>query len=447
MRRKKQFGFKILSVIGVIFLLVALSLSVHAEVKEIRFSTGEVDEPSQTVIKRISADYERLHPDVKIKLEAIGIGESETKIVAAVAAGTVPDIALFLTSWAFALGKQGHLLPLNDIVDAVGREKYFPHAIASSEGNDWTFPSSCSAHCLWYRKDMFDEKGLTPPTNWEEWLAAAEVLTEPEKEIYGMAVPMAIGSLTDKWLQVFSWQAGRSLFDENLNVTFDTPEMREALQFYKKLSQYSPPGRAGYSYGEMISAFASGKVAMTMYPGRILGHLQRFAPDILPYAKVTAWPGNKIQVCTNAFDPYVAFKASKHPEETKDFLKYIFTGERLSDFCLSVPTHLVPPLVSVAFSPEHLLSPEIKPYIDVALNLYNQMFYGWDRLYSAGVFRGDKIVPSVVENPYWMAIGSVAVQSKVVQKYILFDEPLDETIQWGQKEIEKIVAREKERFE
>jgi multiple sugar transport system substrate-binding protein len=60
---------------------------------------------------------------------------------------------------------------------------------------------------------------------------------------------------------------GVELFDEDGNLTFNSPETLRAVEFYKDLFKFSPPGATGWAWGEIEMNFSAGKIAMMPYFG------------------------------------------------------------------------------------------------------------------------------------------------------------------------------------
>ena len=82
-------------------------------------------------------------------------------------------------------------MPLTDMVNEVGDDQYgFAERTAFSLNGEWyTFPLYGFPHVVWYRTDLFQEAGLTPPTTWEEMLAVSKALTTDDR--YGLVMAMS----------------------------------------------------------------------------------------------------------------------------------------------------------------------------------------------------------------------------------------------------------------
>ena len=67
--------------------------------------------------------------------------------------------------------------PLDDLVAAYGQQ-LAPNQLIKVDGRVVAIAFMANAQHLFYRKDILEEAGLTPPTTWEEVLAAAQVIRD-----------------------------------------------------------------------------------------------------------------------------------------------------------------------------------------------------------------------------------------------------------------------------
>ena len=124
---------------------------------------------------------------------------------------------------------------------------------------------------IWYNKTAFDEKGLAAPDTWENILAAAKAFHDPDNKKYGIALPTEEGPFSEQSFSQFALSIGANALDEEGNADFDSPEMIEALTFYKELYGYSIQGANGTT--EVKDAIMNGSVPMGIYSTYILQDL------------------------------------------------------------------------------------------------------------------------------------------------------------------------------
>ena len=141
-------------------------------------------------------------------------------------------------------------------------------------------PAETDAMGFAYRADWFadpDEKSafqakygkaLAVPETWDELRTIAEFFTRPDKKRYGVALVTGRGYDDvvmgfEQLLYAFggSWGDFKTM---KVKGAIDSPEAVEALQFFKDLLKYSPPGGSKFGYGEALEPFVNNSAAMLM---------------------------------------------------------------------------------------------------------------------------------------------------------------------------------------
>ena len=89
---------------------------------------------------------------------------------------------------------------------------------------------------IWCNTAMLKEKGFDVPQNWDDVLEIAKAFYDPDNKQYGIALPTPESAFSEQVFSQFAISNGANVFDADGNVTIDTPEMKEALDFYKELS-------------------------------------------------------------------------------------------------------------------------------------------------------------------------------------------------------------------
>lgn len=135
---------------------------------------------------------------------------------------------------------------------------------ATFKGKHLGIPFKECLFVMFYRKDLFKEKGLPPPTTIERYLKAAEAFTNPP-QMYGIALQakQAVTTAWCWWDYLYAW--GGNVFDKDYRPAFNTREGEESLQFFVDLIvkyKVAVPGSTTYSFDEATSALLTGKVAM-----------------------------------------------------------------------------------------------------------------------------------------------------------------------------------------
>jgi len=129
------------------------------------------------------------------------------------------------------------------------------------DGQIYAVPIATEWHTLFYRKDLFAEANLQPPTTFDELVAAAEKLHNPDAGICGIVLRGQRGAAVTQFSSCLYGFGGDFIQDGKCMI--DSPEAIEAFKFYGKLLHaYGPPGVTNMSWPQAQALFASGNAAM-----------------------------------------------------------------------------------------------------------------------------------------------------------------------------------------
>lgn len=313
--------------------------------KVIPFFTTESDPDQIVALRELITEYQRLHPDVEIDIIIASPSSRGRRLLTALASGA--DLGIFeieptfMTDWAEA----GYLLPLDDVVAAIGRDDYVDGSLFLYEGQVYAIPYATSVYSLWVRTDLFAQAGLPLPKTYDEVLQAAKTLTQGE--IYGIALPNGQNNAAINYFSTFLWQNGSDYFDCKGNVVFGELEALTAVQKWVELSQYTPPGSTTWGYSEQIDAYLRGRVAMVMYAGRLGVNVADKAPELAGKSVVVFPPWGPEPVTLGVWSRFAVAAGTRHQVEAKAFLQWLVSGDRLLRYDMTVPGHMIPPLQSV----------------------------------------------------------------------------------------------------
>jgi len=408
--------------------------------QEISVWSTQTDPPQIEAQKKIAKEFEGFNPGIKVNMEFLPWKDVYTKTVAAGAAGVLPEVSTPDPTPLMAFAAKGMLEPLDDVIQDLGRADFFPQALSLTQyqGHDYSVPYRLQAMVLFYRKDLLDQKKIKIPTNWKEWLDAAKLLTEDTNgdgviDRWGCVLPYGRTSWTDSILFMLIWQNGGSIFDEKNQVTFNTPAVHEALEYYKKMFPYSPKGSEAYSYNDSINAFITGKAAMSVYYGRLVSRLAKDAPQLkdkfgaalIPSEKKVAYPigGGCLSV----------FKRSKHPELGKKFIKHFMQSKHFAEFVNATPLHAIPSRKSIAQSKEFRNNELITAFPEIYDTLMKSISFSYSQMSG----------PNNIPNMWLGEIAGANVFSDTVQRVVLKNEPPKDAAAWAAKRMEEILQGRK----
>ncbi len=128
---------------------------------------------------------------------------------------------------------------------------------------------------LWLNRKLFDEQGLTPPTDWNQFVAVAERLKAQN------ITPLAIGNEPWQLAVLFETVAlgeggkefYRKAFLEQDSATLTGPDMVRVLTRFQQLRAYVPQKYAGLKWHQATNLLESGGAAMQVMGDWVKGEL------------------------------------------------------------------------------------------------------------------------------------------------------------------------------
>jgi len=215
----------------------------------IDFWTTDNEEDRVIVYEEIAARYMAENPDIDVRIIPIEEAGVSQRIATALAANRLPDIVRMGIERVatFAADEILDEDAAVAVIDSMGEDDFRSGPLAMvtdpATGKYAAVPYDGWIQAIWYRADVFEEAGLEAPTTWEAIQAACETLPGTGNLLYAVGLGTDPGQNYGQ--QVFEQVAMSNNafpFDEAGNVTMNTPEMIEALQFYTDLQKCAIPG-------------------------------------------------------------------------------------------------------------------------------------------------------------------------------------------------------------
>jgi multiple sugar transport system substrate-binding protein len=141
---------------------------------------------------------------------------------------------------------------------------FTPTAKAAATQPDKTLsalPSFVDPDILFYRKDIFQEKGLKPPATLEEMEALAQKLHSPPG-MYGFVARGLKNANASPWAYI-AFAMGAEYLTPDRKSALNTPAWVKGLDYYAgMLKRFAPLGVVNFNWYECSAAFMQGQVAM-----------------------------------------------------------------------------------------------------------------------------------------------------------------------------------------
>ena len=336
----------------VILLAVALAapLFASAQKEAAQPLTGKLtlwstltQESRAKALEKIAQDYQKAHPGVTTEINVIGWTGAFDKMVAAIMAGNPPDLAFVGQGWPQSLAGTGGIVTLDDTVAKVGGPKIFLgtslSVLGSFDDKVYSLPIYVTPHFIFYRKSWAAQAGKGAPKSWEDFYDIAKAVTDPGKNRYGFAIPFA-DIHGGKPVSGFLLSNGVTIFDKDgskwkLNV--DQPATTETYQYlYRLLKDAAPSGVVSYVTSD-ISQLVANEVLMGRYDTpEVYTFIKDKKPAMVSDVGAITVPARKRAGSSQGWVGLVAFQKGKVPL-AKNFMEFMFEGDRLIDYYLSYP--------------------------------------------------------------------------------------------------------------
>ncbi|MDK9356449.1 ABC transporter substrate-binding protein [Lelliottia sp. V106_10] len=244
------------------------------QVVTIEFMHSSVEQERQAVITQLIERFEKDNPSIKVKQVPVEEDAYNTKVITLARTGALPEVIEVSHDYAKVMDKE-QLLDRDAIsaaIGAVGENTFYDgilRVVRTEDGKAWTgVPVSAWLSGVWYHKSALAAAGIQEPTTWEQLLKASQSLNHPEKKQYGIALPTAESVMTEQAFSQFALSGGANVFNAKGEVDINTPEMANALAFYRDLAATTMPGSNDVM--EIKDAFMNGSAPMAIYSTYIL---------------------------------------------------------------------------------------------------------------------------------------------------------------------------------
>ena len=211
---------------------------------------------------------------IKVNVIESQVNEMFPKMLQEHRAGTgAYDVLSVVPAWMGDMVRAGAVEPLDAYVDKYGYRDELEDIGDVYRENQmrigdtiYGFPDDGDVLILYYRKDIFEEMGLSVPTTWDEFYEVSKAITDAmAPEVYGAGF-MRVRGLLHYFYQERARNEGCKFFDaETMKATVNGPGCVAALAGMLKDNTTMPPGVEQWGAIESLAAFNAGQIAMTQW--------------------------------------------------------------------------------------------------------------------------------------------------------------------------------------
>jgi len=280
-------------------------------------------------------EFNRIQDEVEIiNVNQGGYRALQTKLLAAVAAGTPPVITMVDYLYVPYYAKVGAFLPIDELASPEDMADFIPGLLEALKYKDrvYALPLNRSTQGLFINKDLFRAVGLDPehcPENWDEFREFALKLTDPAKEQYGT---LGYTMLTTWMWPALVYQNGGELCDDKCNIKFTEPPAVEATKFLQDLIWKDKvaliPSTLGGTWAEEIVDFTDGRVGMLYDSTGSIIEIHEMAKFDSAFCMLPAGPVRRA-VTGGGANVAISAKASREEQEAAwKFIKWLTGPEQ-----------------------------------------------------------------------------------------------------------------------
>ncbi len=310
-------------------------------------------------LKPTIAEFEKLHPNVKIELVTADSEVYWDRLTLDIASGVESDIMLIDTGCgimgSYLQRPEGTFIPLDDYIkgytlpdgtsledDILGIDsiKANGHIIALPF---ITFMSPMTA----YRKSILAKAGVSPAelTTWDSYYEAAKKLTKDvdgdgKIDVYGFGHPVYPEVLSRWWHMHWLWTAGGGIFPNEKppftadRLIFNSKENVYAIEFLKKMIDETGPSGPKMLL-ELNSMFANATLATIQVAVWGFANFEKTMSEsdymndigLVPFPSLVFDNKVKKPICVTWGNPLAISSKCKHPKEAFDFIAFMHSKE------------------------------------------------------------------------------------------------------------------------
>jgi len=355
-------------------------------------------------VQRTEANLARFTEETGIPVKLVTVDEgslAETMLTNA-ASGTLPDVVnhpmVMTARWAAAglLDEQA----AQDVIADLGEDTFRSAGLefAKYDGEYAAVPTEGWGNLLYYRKDLFDAKGLSAPSSVQDILDAAKVLNDPAHQQYGIVLGTdPAHPVTEQTFESLGLANGCQIIDEAGDLQFESDPCVQTFALYKELAQYAPSGT--FASSDSRAAYLAGQAAMLIQSPALLHRLAGLDDAEIPacaqcgddpaylakntglVSSIEGLNGGSAQYGrTNNF----GITIDAHTEEAKQLVEYLLS-DGYQEWLQQIPNLMIPMRAGTAENPTE--------YVDV----WKTLDVGVDRPGKLTDYWGEEVVDDLVE--------------------------------------------------
>lgn len=291
-------------------------------------------------IKQLVPEFEKLHPEIKIKIQSIPWGAAHEKLLTAVAGNTMPDVCQLGNTWIPEFQAIGSIYNLQSFIEKsteIEEKQFFEGVWKTNVIDDKVYgiPWYVDTRVFFYRKDVLNGIGYsTAPQTWGEWLEISrKIVTRAGSDSKKYACYFSLIA-NDGYVPVMLIMAngGRFLKDNNQYAAFDDPATREALNFYLAFFKENLASRSMTEFTNLYQGFAQQDFSMMVHGPWVANELRKRHTELDNLWATAPMPMKKSRASLAGGASLVIFKNTKNPDAAWKWIEFLSMKETQVEF-------------------------------------------------------------------------------------------------------------------
>jgi ABC-type glycerol-3-phosphate transport system substrate-binding protein len=293
--------------------------------------------------RKFAAAYHKAHPDASFKVQITNSGNDFNQwFTTQLAGGHAPDIIRITWQTYGRYAQNGGLVDITDYIPKSYGADFNPTFWKAVEVNGRLhgIPQHTDTFGTFYRTDVFDRIGVTPPSSldkawtWDQFLDVAKEVKKATGK-YAVAYGFEGAPTAYRWLPFLYMHGGSLLAADNKTPTITNDAGVEALAWFQKLYQQGLMSKSNTVKGSTTAAvenlFTTGQAGMMIFGDWIMGDVSK----ALDQSKwdVTYMVRDKGEASDLGGNILAITKDAADPKKAAEFIQYICDQQNMKYFC------------------------------------------------------------------------------------------------------------------
>ncbi|MEW6215592.1 MAG: ABC transporter substrate-binding protein [Nitrospirota bacterium] len=289
--------------------------------------------------------FEKENPIIKVRDESLPASTDEQHqfyVINLEGKSSDFDVLSMDVIWVPEFARPGWLRDLSHILPEEERKEFFPGPIQAITYKDkiYAIPWYIDAGLLYYRKDLLQKYGISPPETWQELVVAAQYVVSREKDLYGFIWQgKQYEGLICNVLEYF-WGNGGDVLKDGISV-INRPENVYALQFMRDMitkHKITPPLVTTAIEEPTRHIFGNGRAVFMRnwpYAWSIFEKEGSAIKGKVGISTLPSFPGKESASTLGGWQLGVN-RYSKHPEAAERLIKFLTSSESQKTLALTI---------------------------------------------------------------------------------------------------------------